>query len=166
MKILIVYGTQFGTTGALARDMAAALERDHAVAVMHERDARQALADGIDLLIYGAPTQFGGRRLLGRPFLKGLRRHGFAGVAAAAFDTRMAGEAHPVTSVIAGQLRDAGCRLVLPPEGFFVADMKGPMAPGEEVRARAWAHDVAVAARAAADRPMTTPARTPVPVAS
>ena len=146
MRVLIVYGTQSGTTGALAQHMASALEREHAVQVPHERDARDALADGIDLLIVGAPTQFGGRRLLGRSFLKGLRQHGFAGVVAAAFDTRLAGETNGVAEVIARYMTDAGCGLVAPPEGFLVTGMKGPMAPGEEVRAGAWAHDLATAA--------------------
>jgi flavodoxin len=152
MNILIVYGTQFGTTGALAAAMASALEAEHSVRVLHERDARTVVADGIDLLIVGAPTQLGGHRLLGRAFLAELRQQGFMGVDAAAFDTHLAGAPGSAAEVVAGYLQEAGCPLVVPPEGFVVTEFNGPPGPGEEERARAWAHhvaDIAVALRGA-----------------
>lgn len=113
---------------------------------MPANDARALTGDGVDLLLVGSPTQMFGRRLLVRSFLDGLKARDFAGVAAAAFDTRMgtptqknAAEAE----VIAARLQAAGCRLVTPPESFLVVGFTGPLAPGEEERAKGWALGVA-----------------------
>ena len=40
---------------------------------------------------------------------------------------------------IAGQLQKCGGVLVALPEGFMVEGTEGPLSPGEEERARAWA---------------------------
>lgn len=144
MNVLIVYGSQFGTTEHLARVMGEALTPEHRVQVVPEKSARSLTGEGLDVLLVGAPTQFGGQRILVRRFLNGLRDHGFAGVAAAAFDTRSPGEESKTGAaarIIEEQLRAAGCAVVAPPEGFIVPNYKG-LAPGEEVRARAWASNV------------------------
>ena len=149
MDVLIVYGSQFGTTEHLANVMAAALSPTHTVYVRHARETDRISGREIDLLIVGAPTQMHGLRLLVRPFLAGLAEHGFREVAAAAFDTRGAGSVEQTGSAaasIARRLERAGCRLVKPPEGFVVTDLKGPLAEGEEARAVAWVLDVAAAA--------------------
>src|SRR5262249_50273174 len=137
MNILIVYGSQFGTTAQLAHEMGEALSIDHRVTVVSDKGARLMLADDTDLLLVGAPTQWGGHRILVRHFLDTLVEHGFIGVAAAAFDTRSPGEESKTGSaarVIAEKLRIAGCRVVVPPESFIVPNYKG-LAPGEELRA-------------------------------
>jgi len=142
MNVLIVYGTQFGTTEHLARVIGAAIEPTNSVQITAAERAHELTGHGIDLLIVGAPTQVFGRRLLVRSFLRGLGEQGFAGMDCAAFDTRMGTAAQGNASeaeVIADQLVDAGCRLVVPPESFFVTGFKGPMADGEEDRARTWA---------------------------
>jgi hypothetical protein len=112
----------------LARVIGSALEPRHGVRVVAARDARALTGEGVDLLLVGAPTQMFGRRLLVRSFLDGLKRHGFTGLPAAAFDTRMgtptqknAAEAE----VIAKGLQAASCRLVVPPESFLVAGFEG-----------------------------------------
>jgi hypothetical protein len=100
---------------------------------------------GVDLLLVGAPTRLRGHRILVRRFLEGLREHGFAHMAAAAFDTRLPGEERDTGAaarVIADTLRDAGCLNVVEPESFVVAGIRGPLAEGEEDRARAWARHV------------------------
>ena len=84
MNVLVVYASQFGNTARLARVVGSALEPRHHVRVVTFRDARGLTGEAVDLLLVGAPTQMFGRRLLVRTFLDGLRRHGFAGVAAAA----------------------------------------------------------------------------------
>ena len=120
MEVLIVYGSQFGTTEHLANAMATALSPMHTVYVRHAREADRISGRKIDLLIVGAPTQMHGLRLLVRPFLAGLADHGFRDVAAAAFDTRGAGSVEQTGSAavaIARRLERAGCRLVRPPEG-------------------------------------------------
>ena len=92
MRVLIVYGSQFGTTEHLAREMGAAISVLHDVDVVPAHEAEDLLGAGYHLLVVGAPTQFKGHRLLARGFLKGLEAHGFGGVAAAAFDTRAHGD--------------------------------------------------------------------------
>jgi flavodoxin len=144
MNVLIVYGSQFGTTEHLARAMGDALSPEHRVTVESDKGARLMLAGDTDLVFVGAPTQWGGHRILVRHFLTTLRDHGFDGVDAAAFDTRSPGEESKTGSagrVIAEQLRDAGCRVVVPPESFIVTGYRG-LAEGEEARARHWAVDV------------------------
>lgn len=151
MEILIVYGSQYGNTQKLAQAMARALSPEHHVRVAHAPAARTMTAEGVDLLFVGAPTQMRGLRLLAKPFLAGLEGRGFAGVRAAAFDTRMGDFAQTVASeAIARHLVGAGCRLVAEPEGFLVLGLDGPLARGEEERAGAWALGVVQAVAAPA----------------
>lgn len=141
MRVLIVHGSQFGTTEALAREMGAAISVMHQVDVVDRHDAGSLGGAGVDLLVVGAPTQFKGRRLLVRGFLKGLEHHAFEGVAAAAFDTRShgdRGETGSAAEEIARQLSAAGCNLVAPAESFTVAGVRGPLEAGELERARTW----------------------------
>jgi hypothetical protein len=126
VNILIVYGSQYGNTQRIAQQMARALAVEHDVVVVHAPAAQTTTADDIDLLIVGAPTQMRGHRNLADPFLAGLEERGFGGVAAAAFDTRLA---------------DLPQRT-----GFHVRGLDGPLAVGEEARAAEWAVDVAAAA--------------------
>ena len=145
MNVLIVYGSQFGNTERIARTIGAALEPHHAVQVVGARDARALSGNPIDLLIVGAPTQMFGRRLIVRAFLDGLKGHGFARVAAAAFDTRMGTPTEKnaaASETIAARLESVGCRLVAPPQSFLVAGFTGPLVDGEEDRARTWALDL------------------------
>ena len=142
MNVLVVYGSQFGNTERIARSIGAALEPRHSVQVVGARDARAVAGTPVDLLVVGAPTQMFGRRLIIRSFLDGLKRQGFANVAAAAFDTRMGTPTEKnaaASETIASRLRAAGCRLIAPPESFLVAGFTGPLVDGEEERAERWA---------------------------
>ena len=146
MEVLIVYGSQYGNTQRLAQGMARALVPSHNVRVVHAPAAGSLTAEGVDLLIVGAPTQMRGLRLLAKPFLMGLEGRGFGGIRAAAFDTRIGDFAQTVASdAIARHLVGAGCRLVAEPESFLVLGLDGPLAKGEEERAAAWAVGVAQA---------------------
>lgn len=144
MDILVVYGTQYGNTQRIAQAIARALGSDHQVQLFQAAEARHLRGDDVDLLFVGAPTQMHGLRLLAKPFMEALAARGFAGVAAATFDTRMGKELdRPLeANVIARLLTDAGCRLVAPPESFLVLGFEGPLADGEEARAEAWARSV------------------------
>jgi len=145
MNILIVFASQFGNTEHVARLIGDALESRHNVRVVAARDAEALTADDVDLLIVGSPTQLFGRRLLVRSFLGGLRRRGFTGLAAAAFDTRMGTPTEKnaaASETIAERLRAAGCHLVSPAESFLVAGFTGPLVDGEEERAATWARGV------------------------
>jgi hypothetical protein len=123
--------------------MGRALAPQHDVRVVYAPAARTVTADDVDLLFVGAPTQMRGLRLLAKPFLAGLEGRGFAGVPAAAFDTRMGDFVQTIASdVIARHLVGAGCRLVAPPASFLVLGLDGPLATGEEDRAASWARSV------------------------
>lgn len=142
MDVLVVYGSQFGNTERIARAIGAALEARHDVEVVGARDARALAGAPVDLLIVGAPTQMFGRRLIVKSFLDGLMRQGLGHGAAAAFDTRMGTPTEKnaaASETIAARLEAAGYRLIAPPESFLVAGFTGPLAAGEEERARAWA---------------------------
>jgi len=141
MHVLIVYGSQFGTTERLAREMGDALSVIHTVDVASAHEAEELRGTGIHLLVVGAPTQFKGHRLLVRGFLRQLEAHGFAGCAAAAFDTRAhgdRGETGSAAEQIALLLSGAGCNLLAPAESYSVEGMRGPLDAGELDRARAW----------------------------
>lgn len=61
------------------------------------------------------------------------------GTPAAAFDTRVDRPLPKRASAgMAKRLRGAGYRLVLPPQGFHVQGMSGPLADGELTRATQW----------------------------
>lgn len=141
MRVLIVYGSQFGTTERLAREMGDALSSLHEVDVVSAHEAADLRGVGIHLLVVGAPTQFKGHRLLVRGFLRQLDARGFAGCAAAAFDTRShgdRGETGSAAEQISQMLSVAGCDLLVPAESFTVEGLRGPLDAGETERARAW----------------------------
>jgi flavodoxin len=146
VNVLVVYGSQFGNTERIARTIGAALEPRHHVQVVGARDARALAGNPVDLLIVGAPTQMFGRRLIVRSFLDGLKRQGFAGVPAAAFDTRMGTPTEKnaaASETIATRLEATGCQLIAPAQSFLVAGFTGPLVEGEVERAKAWALDLA-----------------------
>lgn len=141
MRVLIVYGSQFGTTERLARAMGAAITPLHEVEVLASHAAETYDGRTVDLLVVGAPTQLHGHRLLTRGFLRTLQAHGFGGAAAAAFDTRSHGDRGSTGSsaeVIAGLLSHAGCNLLAPAESFTVEGFRGPLEAGETERAETW----------------------------
>jgi hypothetical protein len=77
-----------------------------------------------------------------REMLEGVPKGALSGMRALAYDTRYRGPRIVRGSAakdIAGLLRPLGCRLLAPPEGFFVKGEQGPLEPGEEYRAKAWA---------------------------
>lgn len=149
MNVLIVYASKFGNTRRLAELIGGSMRPEHLVRVVEQEAADDVFGMDVDLLVFGAPTQFHGLRLLGKRFLDDLHRHAYAGVAAAAFDTRLPGAVSltgAASSGIAKRLEAAGCRLVVPPESFIVAESEGPLVDGEEARAIEWARVVAAAA--------------------
>jgi flavorubredoxin len=142
MKTLIVYESEYGNTETLARAMAEALsEHGEARATSVEEISSLDHYDA-DLLIVGSPTQRHGLPAGVRDMLGGVPEGKLKNIAALAFDTRYRG-ARWITGSAARKihrlLRDLGCRLLAPPESFFVAGEQGPLEPGEEDRARAWA---------------------------
>lgn len=66
-----------------------------------------------------------------------------SGTLAAAFDTRAGFKpAGGAAKGIARRLRSHGYKLAVPPEGFIITDIEGPLREGEPDRARAWGADL------------------------
>jgi flavodoxin len=160
MKALVIYESMFGNTEAVARAVAEGLSGRFDVTVADVRTA--PAAQGNDLIVVGGPTHaFGMSRPASR---RDAVRQGAAGdattttgirewlstvahlpgVPAAAFDTK-------VDKPLAGSagrkahraLRRLGCRMVAPAESFFVTGTPGPLAEGEQQRARRWGQSLA-----------------------
>ena len=98
--------------------------------------------DGYDLLVFGSPTH-GGFPTEG---IHNLLKEALVlnGINSAAFDTRtkttIFGYAAPK---MARNLEKNGGKLLLPPEGFYVGGIEGPLLDGELERAAAWAQGLA-----------------------
>jgi flavodoxin len=159
MRILVMYDSAFGNTERIARSIAAALAAAGTAEVRPVADAAPLDGTAIDLLVVGGPTQAHGASPALVAWLGSLPAEGLAGVPAAVFDTR-----YRMAKLIGGSagesvvrwLRRAGCRLVAPPESFFVAKHAPPegeelrhelesLEPGEVERAAEWARRLPVA---------------------
>ena len=152
MKSIVVYDSQFGNTKLIAEAIGRALESFGRVFVMHASDIQPGDLLGINRLIVGSPTQ----QLSATPavlnWIKTIPRDGLKGVRAAAFDTRFTEEKISQIKVlpffvrifgygakpISDRLEKKGAEIVLPPEGFYVADTEGPLLEQELERAAEW----------------------------
>lgn len=142
VRTLVVYESEYGNTEKIAHAIAEALAQhgESQVAPVVARPA-PTLKD-LDLLVVGAPTQRHGLPAAVRELLEGAPQGTPRQVRALAFDTR-----YPRAKWITGSaakeigklLRRLGCQLLAEPESFFVEGVEGPLEPGEEERARAWA---------------------------
>lgn len=148
MHALVMYDSQFGNTRRIAEAIGESLRAEFAVQVVSVAEAAP-VAEEIDLLVVGGPTQGHGASPAMKAFLDGFRHGELLGVPAAAFDTRfqlarwLSGSA---AERIAKRLRRAGCVLIMPPESFFVArGREGPLLAGETERARTWGRALLVA---------------------
>jgi flavodoxin len=142
MKTLVVYETGFGNTERIACAVAEALDEQGEARVSPVGGISGLRAGEIDLLVVGAPTQRHGLPDEIRELLEGVPKGALRGMRALAFDTRYRGPRLVRGSAakdIAGLLRNLGCRVLAPPESFFVKGEEGPLEPGEEYRAKAWA---------------------------
>ena len=182
MRALVVFESILGNTEVVARAIAEGLGSvdgvDSSVEVVEVGAAPTALPAGVDLLVIGGPTHAHGmtnpdsrRSAAGkaeRPVIStriGIREWlaavgaAPAGVAAAAFDTRIKGPGllwGSAAKAAAGRLGDQGFRLVAPPESFLLKGPTGPvhdvLVAGEVERARRWGEALAAKASAATGR--------------
>lgn len=157
MKALLVYDSAFGNTEQIAHAIAEGLGGRYTVQLVSAADCGPLTSYTSDLLVVGGPTQ---RRRMSPPLralMEALPRKGLKGVPAATFDTR-----YRMTWLLSGSaardsaraLARAGCRLVVPPQSFFMLRDVPPqgekrrhhleqLEPGEIDRAQAWARDLA-----------------------
>lgn len=161
-RALIVYESVFGDARAIAHAVADGLSAGRAVDVVDAAEAPAEVGSDVELLVVGGPThafsmprrstrqgaidQYGaeigdtGRGL--HEWLDAVRVPG-SGLHAAAFDTR---SDHPELLVRMDHaarteeklLRGLGLPILVPAEHFYVTDATGPLAEGEDERARRW----------------------------
>jgi flavodoxin len=140
MKSLVTYATRHGNTRAIAEAIAAALAASGQVLIADVNDVDH-IDPEIDLIVVGGPTEGHGMTGPVIDFFDRMAPGALAGIAAAAFDTRLrwprvlSGSA---AAAITNRLRHAGANLVREPESFLVT-MKPELESGEVERAAAWA---------------------------
>jgi hypothetical protein len=163
---VVVYESVFGDAEKIARAIAEGLASHLDVDVVAARDAPRQLGSDVRLLVVGGPNH---AFSMPRPATReaAVKDHGaeitdtgtglhewldeaqvVGSLAGAAFDTRMD---HPklVTKMDHASkteeklLHRLGATLAAPAEHFHVVDTKGPLADGEEERARLWGQAIA-----------------------
>jgi flavodoxin I len=161
MKGLLVYDSMYGNTERIALAIGEALGNREELAVVRVGSVKPEQYAGLDLFIIGSPTQ----RFQSMPaisnLLKGIPPNGLKGVKVTAFDTRMTEKQINETPVLAffvklfgrsayaaksmaDMLRKKGGELIVPPEGFYVEGMEGPLVQGELERAASWAKKISL----------------------
>jgi flavodoxin len=139
MKSGVVYASHSGNTRQIAEAMAEVLRTYGPVEILSIEEAH-GMPAGCDLLLVGSPTEGHGIPKDMVAFLGGLAAADVAGVAAAAFDTRVAWPkvlSGSAASRIETRLREAGARIV-GPTGSFIVTTEPELKPGEIDRATAW----------------------------
>jgi len=166
MKFLVVYESMFGDTRQIAEAIGAGLSAGSAinnVEVVEVGVAPTSIDDDVDLLVVGGPTHaFSMSRPSSRQNASSMaggldvisQRSGIRewldatviadGLAAATFDTKVSKPHLPGSAgrAVQKRLRRKGCRIIAPAANFFVADTRGPLDDGEEIRARSWGADL------------------------
>jgi len=151
MNALVLYETKYGNTEKVAEAIALALQESMPTrleAVAEIDDCEEALRD-VSLLVVGGPTHRHGVSTVLRETLRCLGGRALDGVRVATFDTRLHGPRVVTGSAavrLARLLRHDGAWIVVPPASFLVDGGEGPLDPGEEERAHAWAYEVLQAA--------------------
>ena len=152
MKTLIVYDSVFGNTEKIAQAIGNSLSSKENVETLRVSEVKPEQLIGLELLIVGSPTRAFKPTKAIMYFLNKIPLNGLKGVKVAAFDTRIstADVSSRLLNIlvklfgyaakpIAYKLEKKGGSLIIPPEGFFVKDSKGPLKDGELERAVDWA---------------------------
>jgi hypothetical protein len=171
MRALVVYESMFGNTQTIAEAVAGGLARQMRVDAVEVGGAPATLADDVTLLVVGGPThafsmsrprtrqdaaaqapgELVSTRTGLREWLATLRAP--AGIAAAAFDTKVSKPHLPGSAARAAEkrLRRLGFRLAAPAESFYVGGTLGPLVDGEQDRAIRWGDQLGATTRELGD---------------
>ena len=156
MKVLIIYDSVFGNTEKIARAMGDAIGSHEDVEILWAGDVEPEHLTGLDVLIAGSPTRAFKPTKAITNFLKRIPKDGLKGVRIAAFDTRFTMSAIEESRIlpffvrlfgyaakpILDRLKKKGGELTIPPEGFFVEGVEGPLKEGELKRAADWVKQI------------------------
>jgi flavodoxin len=161
MEAMVVYDSAYGNTERIAQAIGQALGPPAEVEVVRASQVKPEQLTELGLLIVGSPTQK--FRPLGAVtgLLKRIPKDSLKGVKVAAFDTRF-----PTSEIeknrilaffvrlfgyaakpIADRLEKNGGEVIVPPEGFYVEGVEGPLQEGELERAADWAKQIRAKAR-------------------
>lgn len=146
MRALIVYDSLHGNTAQVAQAIGDALAGE--VSVRRVVGVGAAEVGAVDLLIVGSPTHGGWFTEAIKDWLDQIPATAVQDIRVAVFDTRtpptrlsrIFGFAAPR---IAKSLEKKGVTLLVPPAGFIVKGIKGPLDEGELERAAGWAQAIA-----------------------
>lgn len=151
MKALIVYDSLHGNTEQITRAVGDVIGGE--VKIVRAGEVDISALESVELLIVGSPTQGARQSPDTQKFLDKIPAGSLKNVAVAAFDTRISARSGTFgTRVIAGLaggfgyaakriskgLVEKGGREAVPPEGFIVQSVTGPLKDGESERAAAW----------------------------
>jgi len=152
MKILVLYDSFFGNTNKVAQSIVDELKEQHEVSLAKVEAANIDQLHGLDLIFVGSPTRAFSPSPNMTAFLKQIPSQSLTSLKVAVFDTRIAPEdikpkfvgmaiklAGYADKKIISLLKPSGAKVLLPGEGFLVAESEGPLKDGELDRARAWA---------------------------
>ena len=159
MNSIVIYASHFGNTKKVAEAIAEGLRPLGTTQVLSVEEAPATLPYGTDLVVIGGPTE---AHRMTRPLAQLFDRLGPGlgrGTAVAAFDTRLQASRWLSGSAAVGvtrRLRQAGARVIAPPESFFVAGKTPELLPGELERATQWGADLAAQVKALAPVPAVT----------
>ena len=153
---LIIYDSTYGNTAKIAQAIGDSLSTKDQAQVTRVDQVGMDQVRGLQLLIVGSPTQRFMPTKGITSFLDGIPDKGLHGIKVAAFDTRLTEyEINKIRVLsffvrifgyaakpIANKLKSKGGQLVLPPEGFYVEGMEGPLLEGELDRCVKWANEI------------------------
>ena len=156
MKALVIYDSVFGNTDQIAQAIGNALGSQEDVEILQVGHVKPEHLTGLNLLIVGSPTRGFRPTPAISNLLKSIPKNGLKGVKVAAFDTRFTvSEIEKVRILaffvrlfgyaakpISDRLEKKGGELIIPPEGFFVEGVEGPLYEGEIERAKTWAETI------------------------
>ena len=159
MNGLVVYDSAYGNTAKIAQAIGDALGAEADVETRQVGDVEPAQLTSVDLLVVGSPTQKFRPTGAITKLLKSVPAGGLEGIKVAAFDTRFTEEDINKVRIlaffvrmfgyaakpIADRMVKKGGRLVVPPEGFYVANTEGPLLEDELARASDWARGILAA---------------------
>lgn len=139
MKTLVIFDSNFGNTQKIAE----AIAKEFETQAVHVSKVSIDELGGFNLVIAGSPIN-GWRpsEKMGR-FLKNLGSGQLKGIRAAAFDTRVKLFIHgDAAKKISKALENAGAKIIIEPQAFFVKGREGPLLDGEIEKASQWAKSI------------------------
>ena len=139
MKALVIFDSNFGNTRLIANTIAK--ELGEGTQIVTGRDFKKSDLVGKDLLVVGSPIIAWKPTEKIATLLSSLQLK--KDLVTAAFDTRVKSfVSGNGAKKIAKALENAGGKLIVPPEGFYVKGKEGPLFDGEIERAKIWAHAI------------------------